>query len=844
MGQGQLKVLTEKDYSLWSTMQVAAVSERGTWVSYRQQYENENDTLFVKRTDGAQSYHFAGGENGKFGNEGWFGCQKTDTLVLQDLKRGRVTNYTYVSEFEFCAVKDWVAFSQRGDSGPSLIVADLQHGQIKYFLNDVVSWRMNAQADAILYVQLVGGKATVGLLNLGKKISEHVIVERKEGKFSHLTWDKSGHFAGFIYEGSGEQKLYHFGPRSLKLSVFDSEAFSNFPKDMRISTALHLQLEVSEDGQRVIFFLSEPKDVVTKNPRAVEIWNTDDAFLYEYEARYGNPLLYDKAAVWQVTQQRFFRLCDQKQPEFALSENANLALTFNRWQYEPQIKMMGDRDICLINLLNGKKSMLLKKYSGDYGLLSLSPNGKSVAYVKGGQWYIYDVAMELHRAVTGNCTHALVDPETESPYGIAGWSKDGASFIAYDAYDLWEVKVDGSGCKRLTQGRESGIRFRAVDGGRGNLRGKVLDLRQTVFLEAQSEDGFLNGYFYMKPNEPVHKIVYKAQRFDQFLTSDSGGAFVCVAQSFSLAPQLQSGQVGQREVNIVYQSNSQQRHFEWGRVEKISYTVQSKVMGGLLVYPAGFVSGKRYPMVVSVYEKQSKYGHDYINPSLYNNEGFNLSNFSLQGYFVLLPDIGYELGLVGPSALRCVLAAVDGVLEKGIVDENKIGLVGHSFGGFETNYIVSHSNRFAAAVSGSAWNDFVHNYLSVSPGGQVPEYFRAEHQQQRIGVSLFENPAAYYSNSPVLAADKVETPLLSWAGKNDNIIKYEQSLSMYMALRRAGKGHIMLLYPEETHWINSKANQEDLTRKVEAWFGHYLKGAEAEDWMGVSRKLERTHLHY
>lgn len=159
------------------------------------------------------------------------------------------------------------------------------------------------------------------------------------------------------------------------------------------------------------------------------------------------------------------------------------------------------------------------------------------------------------------------------------------------------------------------------------------------------------------------------------------------------------------------------------------------------------------------------------------------------------------------------------------------GLIGHSFGGYEADLIISQTDRFAAAVSGSGWTDLVSSYLFINSGFKKPEYFRAEDDQIRIGKSLYEDPQSYLQNSPVLLAASIKTPLLGWTGKEDPTVHPLQSMEFYMALRRLNKTHTLLVYPEEGHFLLKKENQKDLSERIQQWFDCYLKNGRIQPWM-------------
>ena len=252
---------------------------------------------------------------------------------------------------------------------------------------------------------------------------------------------------------------------------------------------------------------------------------------------------------------------------------------------------------------------------------------------------------------------------------------------------------------------------------------------------------------------------------------------------------------------------------------------------GALFYPANYDVTKKVPLIVYIYEVVSGDVHAYVNPSYDNNIGFNISNLTTNGYAVLLADIAHEKGNTGVSAADCVTAGVKKVIEMGVADLKKIGLFGHSFGGYETNFILTQTNLFSTAISGNGVSDVVAHYFNYNNDFGSIDSWRYENQQLRMGFPFFENKEAYYSNSPVLNADKVTAPLLTWTGKLDENIRPEQSEAFYAALRRLKKENVMLVYSSDGHVLFNPKNQKDLTLKVKDWFGHYLKDEPKKEWM-------------
>src|SRR5690606_21568923 len=155
-----------------------------------------------------------------------------------------------------------------------------------------------------------------------------------------------------------------------------------------------------------------------------------------------------------------------------------------------------------------------------------------------------------------------------------------------------------------------------------------------------------------------------------------------------------------------------------------------------------------------------------------------------EGYFVLMPDIAYKLNSPGKSALDCVNAAIDKAFEFGSIDENKLGLMGHSFGGFETSYIVSHTNRFKAAISSAGVNDLLSCYLDIdSLNLSNMERFESEQFRNQIPFTDLE----FQKESPIMSLETINTPLLIWTGLEDKLVPPNYSIKLSMGLWRLKK---------------------------------------------------------
>jgi dipeptidyl aminopeptidase/acylaminoacyl peptidase len=178
-----------------------------------------------------------------------------------------------------------------------------------------------------------------------------------------------------------------------------------------------------------------------------------------------------------------------------------------------------------------------------------------------------------------------------------------------------------------------------------------------------------------------------------------------------------------------------------------------------------------------------------------------------------------------------VTAAVKKVLEKGEVDEHKIGIIGHSWGGFDASFLATHTHIFAAAVAGAPITDLISNYGNHHWSSGIAETDHIETGQQRMEVPLYEDLQAYIRNSAVFAVDTMTTPLMIEVGDADGTVFYHQGIELYNIARRARKNVVLLVYGGEDHGLRKKPDQVDYQHRIFEWFGHYLKDEPPAGWI-------------
>jgi dipeptidyl aminopeptidase/acylaminoacyl peptidase len=266
---------------------------------------------------------------------------------------------------------------------------------------------------------------------------------------------------------------------------------------------------------------------------------------------------------------------------------------------------------------------------------------------------------------------------------------------------------------------------------------------------------------------------------------------------------------------------------------------EAKLQAALFL-PSNYEKGKKYPTVVYYYEKMSQQLNRYASPSA---NGFNKSVYTSNGYAVLMPDITYKVNDPGMSAVWCVLPALEAAVATGVVDRARVGLHGHSWGGYQTAFLVTQAD-FAAAVAGAPLTNMISMYSSIyfNTGGGNMAIF--ESSQGRFLGGYWDNLEAYQRNSPVYYAARVQTPLIILHNDKDGAVDWNQGIEYYNTLRRLKKPVIMLQYVGENHGLAKAANQKDYTVRMREWFDHWLKGQPAPAWMveGIPHLKMKDHL--
>ncbi len=508
-------------------------------------------------------------------------------------------------------------------------------------------------------------------------------------------------------------------------------------------------------------------------------------------------------------------------------------------------------DYYRVNLATGERALI---ESGLSRTMGLSPDDKWFLYLKDGHVYSDELATGKKTRIDG--TRSFVDAQDdhdyEKPvYGVAGFTADGTSALLYDQYDVWALPLAGGTPVNVTKGAgaKDEVRDRVVSlapragggggrggggGGRGGGAGREpIDLTKPITLSAYGEWTKKSGYFELAPGASPTPLIWLDKNVGTPLVAKDADRMIFTEQTFNEYPNYWLSDkkfTSPRQVTDADPTLFQE--FAWGTKKLIDYkNSKGQRLQATLTLPANFDPTKKYPMLVYLYELMSNTHHNFQLPPY--DDRPHMATYASRGYLVLQPDVVYEIGKPGTSALDCVTSAVKAVIKEGYVDTAHIGLQGHSWGGYESSFILTQTDMFAAIVTGAPPTDLTSFYDTLYRSSGTIQQGITEVGQVRMGAGMtpWSNHAQWESQSPIHNAPNIKTPFMILQGTADGSVDAGQGLELYAAAKRLGKQAILLQYEGEGHHLSKRANQKDFLLRMQQFFDHYLKGAPMPDWM-------------
>jgi dipeptidyl aminopeptidase/acylaminoacyl peptidase len=763
-------------------------------------------------------------------------------LLLVDLRSGAVTSIGNVGEFGFDDSGTRLAWTVEGRDlvGNGVQVRELETDVVRVLDSDKAIYRKLAWADSGLALAVLRGHpdsaaadtsfAVLGYTGFTPAAKAVVYTPADTGGFPsgmRISADRAPRWAAdrsAIFFGIAARRT---APES-KTPRPDVRPAAGIPGAMQ-STARG----VTGDDDLATLVIWHAKDPRLQSQQQVEE-SRDKQFTY--------------LAEYRVNDRTFVRLGTEDVRDLTLAPNERWAIGADNRGYERagNIDGMRYRDVYVIDTRTGDRTLVVKKLPNRE---LVSPDGSKFLYFEDGQYRVYDMASGVSRVITERAPVSFVDTEDDHnvdrpPVAPVGWAKDGSSVILFDNWDMWQVPVrrPGKAVNLTGNGRATRVRYQRRIVLDPQERG--IDLSKPLYVSIYGERTKKEGLAVVNVAKPGAKpLVWDDARY-AFARARDADTWVFTRQTVKEFPDYWVTTSAFGTPRRLTTANPQQADYAWSSGARLVDYVTDKgdSLQGALFLPANYEPGKKYPTVVYIYEKRSQFLHSYSVPN--ETQAFNPSVYTSRGYAVFQPDIVYKVNDPGMSAVWAVVPAVKAAIATGIVDSANVALHGHSWGGYQTAFLVTQTNIFKTAIAGAPLTDMVSMYSSVYWNTGAGNMAIFESSQGRFKGNFLENYDAYIRNSPAFHADNVKTPLLILHNEHDGAVDFNQGITYFNTLRELGKDVILLQYVGENHGLAQPKNMKDYTLRMREYFDHYLKGEPAPDWLkdGIPRLKMDEHL--
>ena len=607
------------------------------------------------------------------------------------------------------------------------------------------------------------------------------------------------------------------------------------------------KLSFSEDGKKLYFgtapkIMPQPKDTLLDEEKTkLDVWNWQDGRLQSQQLKeMDNDLKQSYTAVYRIPDQKIIQLADTLVTRVRTIKKGNgeVAIGYSEKPYEKlsSWEEASYRDVFLIDLKTGAKKLLLKKKSFS---CDISPDGKYLYWYEGTEkaWHCMDLLKFQEKSLTSAVPVAFYNekndiPSIPGPYGIAGWTKNDASILIYDQYDIWQFDPDAlkAPINITFTGRSEKTSYRYV-----NLDPEVLYINpsEPLLLKAVEEVSCKQGFVALKLNNPgqLTGLVRSDNDYTAPIKAKNADQLIWQKSSYTVYPDLWQSNGNLAGAKRLSNANPQMSQYWWGTVEQIKWTtLEGKEMKGLLYKPENFDPAKKYPMIVYYYERYSDKLNSHYVPSP-SRSTVNFPYYNSNGYIVFVPDITYTTGHPGKDAYNSIMSGTLELMKRPYVDAANMGLQGQSWGGYQTAFMVTQTGMFKAAMAGAPVSNMTSAYGGIRWESGVVREFQYEHGQSRIGGTLWDKRDLFIENSPIFFADRITTPLLIMSNDTDGAVPWYQGIELFTAMRRLGKPAWLLSYNGEEHNLTKRPNRQDLSIRMSQFFDHFLKGGPEPKWM-------------
>ena len=561
----------------------------------------------------------------------------------------------------------------------------------------------------------------------------------------------------------------------------------------------------------------------------LDIWKGNSQQLYDsdYNPKYKFNYY---AMVYNYDTKEFTELESNRRKEYLPITIPGFIINFDPIQHKNFLATFVPMTYYIQNIKT-KESTLLTTYAQKK--LRISPDNKHLLYPKADTDYWEVLTPETNTRIT--IENDL--PAFKAPI----WSTDSKKLYFQQGNNLVELDLKTNKITKLSNFNEpSNIDILNYD---VLSNAKVVDNSKPIIFKVNinNKQAIYKNY----KNKTINIRPFSSNRIlDTFIIryaiDQKSNSFAWMEENYNSPQTIYISK--NNKTSMLVKSEIPEELYNWQQQKFVKYKDKYDTnLEGILFYPKNYDPSKKYPMVTYIYDKLWENGHlmsnNFVQPTLYNRASYNRALLLEQGYFVFLASTIVNKEGPGLSAVDCIENAIEAVLEvEPNINRNKIGLFGHSFGGYKASFIATHSNLFAAIISSAGTHDLIGTFtFRYNTNLKQPEYARVENSQFAMKESYAENPKKYINNSPLLHAHKIQTPIMFATGIEDQNVFWEQSRSMYTALKRINNTQtVALFYKDIKHAFNSQTHAKeaaDYTQRTLDWWAYYLKDDKTIQWI-------------
>jgi predicted peptidase len=835
--KAQKKKIDNYSFKTWQSLGPSGISDNGKYLFYSYYSDAAGYDLEVCATDLSWKQKFTQAWKAKFTNDNKYLIVSTEqNLILLNLTSKKLEIIPEVNDFTTSSNGNWLAYKTNNDLNLTNLTSRISHK-----FTNVDNFWLTKQGNALV-------------LSTDKKLTWVILPSFQEKKInveapsSGISFNDDGTAVAFIDVVKSDTSIYYYKPSFSKVKAIFSNNTPDFKNDYLI---INSTPQFTSNGESLLFEIKQKAKSVVPDTNVI----TQDVDIWSYQDNY---LQSQQILQKDLIREKNFKIAlNIDKGNLVQLENRDTSLAFMLNQYAILKSTCYEDDDTYWNKDRYPSYILTSIKSGQQlnpipdsqkvTLPFLSPQEKFMFWndTLSRQLFCYDILSKKVVNITNKITYRLKSScdKEDCTFTILGWmNNDGYVFIS-DSYDIWQV--DPKGIKipiNITAGygRKNKISFKLAT---INSPTESILLEDSLLLVGLDDYSKSNGFFKIKlfSETSPQKLsldsclyffpgIFVNDHTIPPLKSKNANTYIVIKQNTDLAPNifLTTDFKKFKQVSDI----KPQEKYNWMTSELVHWeSKDGENLSGILYKPQDFDPQKKYPIIFFYYELKSNEYHRFIDPDLSSGD-LSIPWYVSNGYIVFLPDIHKKTGQLGMCALNSVESSADYLLKKyKWIDEKKMGLQGHSYGGYETFFIVTHSNKFCAAQPSAG----ITNLISLYGGLGFGEKSLAPMTKigaVRMGAAPWDIPDIYIKNSPIFYANQVKTPLLIMHNKQDGVVPFEQSLEMFIALRSLHQKVWLVQYDGENHvlGIHSPASL-DFTIRQEQFFDHFLKDAPIPIWM-------------